>query len=191
LFQGDIGDFTPPGPYRLVLAPFNFLLHLHTDAELRRGLERVHELLRPGGMFLFDVTNPLPELLAPTGEASPSPLRRIRVGGDWYLQKERHRYDPQSRISETTFEFEPLFGDQAPFSCALSLRMMNPAEIDMLLAEAGFSGIRRLGSFTGVPFDGRGVVQVVETLRAAPEHSARQGGLGTCTGCSNLQGKPR
>lgn len=52
------GDFTaPPVPERvhLVTCPYRALSHLHRDADRRQTLSAVHDLLVPGGRFVFDV----------------------------------------------------------------------------------------------------------------------------------------
>lgn len=52
------GDFTsPPVPERvqLVTCPYRALAHVHSDAGRRQTLAAVHDLLLPGGQFVFDV----------------------------------------------------------------------------------------------------------------------------------------
>jgi SAM-dependent methyltransferase len=55
---GDLRD--PPITERvpIVICPFRSLLHMQTDEERRAALSRVHELLLPGGQFVFDVFTP-------------------------------------------------------------------------------------------------------------------------------------
>jgi SAM-dependent methyltransferase len=52
------GDFVrPPVPERvgLVTCPYRALSHLHSDSSRRQTLAAVHDLLIPGGRFVFDV----------------------------------------------------------------------------------------------------------------------------------------
>src|SRR5207249_11030021 len=42
----------------LVICPFRSLLHMHTDEDRRSVLAAAHELLLPGGLFVFDVFTP-------------------------------------------------------------------------------------------------------------------------------------
>src|SRR5438067_7379 len=42
----------------LVICPFRSLLHMHTDEDRRRVLVAAHDLLLPGGLFVFDVFTP-------------------------------------------------------------------------------------------------------------------------------------
>src|SRR5438034_9853538 len=55
---GDLRD--PPVAERvpLVICPFRSLLHMHTDEDRLRVLTSAHDLLLPGGRFVFDVFTP-------------------------------------------------------------------------------------------------------------------------------------
>ena len=56
-----VGDLRePPVNERvpLVICPFRSLLHMHTDEDRRLVLTSAHELLLPGGRFVFDVFTP-------------------------------------------------------------------------------------------------------------------------------------
>jgi SAM-dependent methyltransferase len=61
LREGDLRQ--PPVDERvaLVTSPFRSLLHLHSDSARRQALAAAHELLEPGGRFIFDVFTPSPE----------------------------------------------------------------------------------------------------------------------------------
>ncbi len=56
-----LGDLRRPpvdGSAALVISPFRALLHLESDADRLAGLQAVHDLLQPGGRFVFDVFAP-------------------------------------------------------------------------------------------------------------------------------------
>jgi SAM-dependent methyltransferase len=56
-----VGDLRePPIVERvpLVICPFRSLLHMHTDDDRRGVIEAAHDLLLPGGLFVFDVFAP-------------------------------------------------------------------------------------------------------------------------------------
>ena len=88
------GDFRrPPVTERveLVTAPFRSLLHLHTDADRAETLAAAHELLLPGGRFVFDVFTPS---RADIDETHDRWLER--EPGIW----ERARWDEQARDAD-------------------------------------------------------------------------------------------
>jgi SAM-dependent methyltransferase len=160
-YQGDMRAFSLPFRYRSVSIPLNGLMHLVTDDEMLACLFCVREHLAEGGRLFFDVSNPRGELLEAYGAADGMPIREFRLRGVTYLQSERHRYDPPSRISETVFSYEPQDADSPRFRCRLRLRMYPPAEIERLLSLSGFEIVERLGTFSGETFDGSGLTQIV------------------------------
>ncbi len=56
---GDMRDFELPRRFPLVIAPFNALMHLYSAADQDAALARVSAHLEPGGVFAFDLYNPL------------------------------------------------------------------------------------------------------------------------------------
>lgn len=161
LVEGDIRDFALVRRYRSILAPLNLLMHLHTDEEVCSCLACVRKHLLNGGRFLFDVTNPRAEILEAHGGPEGLPLRDIRVGNKKYLQKEQHRYDSESKISEVTFLFESRSPGAVSFMSRLRLRMFSPKEIRQLLEAEGFEILEHLGAFSGELFDGSGLTQIL------------------------------
>jgi SAM-dependent methyltransferase len=160
-FESDIRDFSLPCRYRAILAPLNLLMHLHTDREVLACLDCVRAHLQDKGKFLLDVSNPREEVLRDHGGPEGLPLRDVVVRGVKYLQKEHHRYDPASKISEVTFTFEPSQPGGTPFITRLRLRMFPPDDIRRLLALGGFQINEHLGTFTGEQFDGSGLTQII------------------------------
>jgi SAM-dependent methyltransferase len=66
LRYGDLRRPPVAGTYPLVTIPFRSLLHMQTDADRRAALRAVHELLEPGGRFVFDVFAPAADDIADT-----------------------------------------------------------------------------------------------------------------------------
>jgi SAM-dependent methyltransferase len=161
LFEADIRDFSLSRRYRAVVAPLNLLMHLHSDRELLECLECVKTHLLDRGILLFDISNPRDEILLEHGGPQGIPLRDVVVRGVKYLQREHHRYDPESKISEVTFTFEPGQPESRPFVTRLRLRMFSPGDIRRLLGLAGFKIHEYLGSFAGEQFDGSGLTQII------------------------------
>lgn len=66
-----VGDLRRPPVHErvpLVICPFRSLLHMHTDDDRLEALRAVHELLLPGGRFVFDVFAPAADDIAQTHE---------------------------------------------------------------------------------------------------------------------------
>jgi SAM-dependent methyltransferase len=126
---GDLRE--PPVPERvpLVLCPFRSLLHMETEAEKLRALRAAHDLLEPGGRFVFDVFSPSKEDIAETDgrwlEREPGIFERadwdegartlslsVRSNGDtttfglhWLSRPEWARL-----VDEAGFEIEAVYG---------------------------------------------------------------------------------
>ena len=161
LFEADIRSFSLETRYRVILAPFNLLMHLHRDQEVLGCLDSVASHLEEDGLLLLDVTNPKEELLVRHGPPG-LPLRDIRFRGVTFLQTEQHEYDESTKISQTLFTYEPRTKDAEPFACRLRLRMYAPEDIDGLLKQAGFEISRKLGSFAGETFGQDSMTQIIE-----------------------------
>lgn len=66
-----VGDLREPPVSELVplvICPFRTLLHMETKEEKLRALRAAHDLLEPGGHFVFDVFSPSREDIAETDE---------------------------------------------------------------------------------------------------------------------------
>jgi len=169
LFLADMRDFSLGRRYRLVIAPLNALMHLLDDADVLASLRSIRRHLEPGGRLLFDVHNPIPELLRPSPPQGTL-VRNLCLRGAWFAQREFFSYDGERRIGDIEYRFEPLSGTGA-FSVRLRLRYFPPAELDRLLSAAGFSVLRRDGGFGGEPFRAESMTQFVEAAPGNPEPS--------------------
>jgi SAM-dependent methyltransferase len=168
LYQKDMRSFALRRRYRVVLAPFNVLMHLHTDEDFLACLRCIRRHLEDNGTLIFDVSNPQQALLETVGEQRPVEQRSIRIRGLSYLQRERHLYNPSSGLSVTTYTFDPEGHDEAAFTTALSLRMYPPSQIEQLLQSGGFTIINRYGDFSNNPLSESSVVQIVEAKYEPP-----------------------
>jgi SAM-dependent methyltransferase len=119
---GDLRD--PPVIERvpLVICPFRSLLHMHTDEDRRRVLGAVHQLLVPGGRFVFDVFTPAADDIEQTH--------------DRWLEREpgifeRAVWDEQARTLTLT-----VTGPSGETTMALA--WLAPEEWRALLEESGF-----------------------------------------------------
>jgi SAM-dependent methyltransferase len=137
-----VGDLrTPPVTERvpLVICPFRSLLHMHTDEDRLDVLGAAHDLLVPGGRFVFDVFAPDTADIAQTH--------------DRWLEREpgifEHAvWDESARTLTLTVR-----GDERETTMALA--WLSPDEWRELLEQAGFEIEACYGWFDRTPYKGR------------------------------------
>jgi SAM-dependent methyltransferase len=137
-----LGDLRqPPVVERvpLVICPFRSLLHMHTDEDRLNVLGAAHELLVPGGRFVFDVFAPDAADIAQTH--------------DRWLEREpgifeRAVWDESARTLTLTVR-----GDERETTMALA--WLSPGEWRGLLERAGFEIEACYGWFDRSPYTGR------------------------------------
>jgi hypothetical protein len=177
---GDLRTFSVGGRFPLAIAAFNVLEHLYTRGEVMACLERIAAHLTPDGAFAFDVQ--LPDL---TWLARDSSRRWARTRftdpttGRAMVYSTNHDYDPVSQIVLIRLYYEPAdqdagtgidpSGSGRDASAAgptvrvvkLSQRKFFPAELEALVAHAGFRVAERYGDFSFRPLDGAAESQVL------------------------------
>jgi SAM-dependent methyltransferase len=135
---GDLRDPPVAERFPLVICPFRSLLHMHTDDERRAVLERAHELLLPGGRFVFDVFTPGSDDIAHTH--------------DRWLEREPGifelaRWDEVARTLTLTVR-----GPSGETTMALA--WLSADEWRALLEQTGFDVEECYGWFDRTPFTG-------------------------------------
>jgi SAM-dependent methyltransferase len=153
--------------FPVVIAAFNVLEHLYTRSEVAACLARVAAHLAPGGRFAFDVQ--LPELEWLTRDPSkrwsktrftdPTTQRAM-------VYSTNHDYDPVGQIANIRLYYEPANGVGRGRVVRLSQRKFFPAELEALVAHAGFRMVERYGDFSGSSLDRRATSQVLICVRA-------------------------
>jgi SAM-dependent methyltransferase len=136
-----LGDLRrPPVSERvaLVTSPFRSLLHLESDDARRDALAAAHDLLEPGGRFLFDVFRPSPQDVEKTHDRWLE-----REPGIW----ERALWDDKRRTLVLTVR-----GESA--EATMRLAWLPVDEWRALLEEAGFEIAALYGWFDGRRYDG-------------------------------------
>ena len=164
---GDLCTFTVPGKHGLAIAAFNVLEHLYTRGELAACLARVAAHLAPGGAFAFDVQMPdLAWLLrdprkrwAKTRFTDPTTKRPM-------FYSTNHDYDPVGQIANIRIFYDPVDGKGGSRVVKLSQRKYFPAELEALVAHAGFRVVARYGDFGWRELDGSAESQVLICERA-------------------------
>lgn len=163
--QGDMRDFALDARFKLVIAPFNVLLHLYEPGEFARCFRCVAEHLAPDGRFVFDVRVPSLSELA----RNPDRVYKARgfkhpTLGYKIEYEEQFRYDPIKQVQHITIRFRPGEGapkKARPSEVLLSQRQIFPNEMRALLALGGLELAGRYGDFSGRPLDEDDAQQIV------------------------------
>ncbi len=161
--RADLRGFRVAGQkFPLAIAAFNVLEHLYTRGELDACLRAVAAHLAPGGAFAFDVQMPdLAWLMrdpdkrwARTKFTDPSTKKQI-------FYSTNHDYDPVNQIALIRIFYEPADGRGPTRVVKLTQRKYFPAELEALVAHAGFRVVGRYGDFSFGPLDGAAESQVL------------------------------
>lgn len=160
-------DCAPSERFRLIVCPFNGLLHLYEREDLERFLSEVRRLLHPDGLFAFDVVNPDPQWLAREPHRRWSRTRfRHPVSREPLVYSTNHDYDPASQVMTIRHFYEP--DEKAkwpqpspPRTVIWTQRLYFPAELAALLHYNGFSLWYRAGGFDGQPLGPVSAEQVI------------------------------
>jgi SAM-dependent methyltransferase len=167
--EGDLRDFSVEGKFPLVIAAFNVLEHLYTRGEFAACLARVAAHLAPGGAFAFDVQ--LPDLAwlirDPYKRWAKTRFTDPTTGRAMYYST-NHEYDPVGQIALIRLYYEPVDGKGPTKIVKLSQRKYFPAELEALVAHAGFRVVERFGDFGGRPLEDGSESQVLVCERAIP-----------------------
>ena len=152
VIEGDLRDFVVPGAaprgFSLAIAAFNVIEHLYTRGEVELCLRRVRAHLAVGGAFVFDVQ--LPDLgwlmrdpnkrWARTKFTDPTTRRQM-------IYSTNHDYDPVGQIALIRLYYEPADGRGPTKIVKLSQRKFFPAELEALVAHAGYRVAARYADF--------------------------------------------
>ena len=137
-----VGDLRqPPVVERvpLVICPFRSLLHMHTDEDRLNVLGAAHELLVPGGRFVFDVIAPDAADIAQTHDRWLEREPGIFEHAVWDESARTLTLTVRSDERETT----------------MALAWLSPGEWRGLLERAGFEIEACYGWFDRSPYAGR------------------------------------
>lgn len=166
--RGDLCTFELGTTFPLVIAAFNVLEHLYTRGEVDACLRRVLAHLEPGGAFVFDVQ--LPDLAwlvrDPTKRWAKTRFTDPRSGRAMFYST-NHEYDPVSQIVLIRLYYDPVDGTPGRV-VKLTQRKFFPAELEALVAHAGFRVTAHFGDFSFGPLEGTADSQVLVCERAEP-----------------------
>jgi len=180
LVQGDIRDFSLGARFPLIVMAFNSFEHLYTRVEVAACLSRVREHLEEGGRFAFDVQNPnLAWLMRDPTRRWARTVFRHPTTGQRIAYSTNHVYDPVSQVAIIRIYYDPVEPetqrerDEATRTVVLAQRKFFPAELEALVAHAGFSVEQRYGDFAGEPLTGEAESQLLVCRPRSPSDTRR------------------
>lgn len=165
LHQRDIHDFDLDATFVLILAPFRVFQHL-TTIDVQLGfLANVARHLAPGGRFVFDVFNPRFEILvgADGVEREDTPETRLPDGRTFRRSYRIARVRWVDQVSESELIY---YVGGKRYVQAFEMRWFLPAELQHLLARAGFRVRAAYGDFARGPLVDGAPEQVLVAERA-------------------------
>lgn len=164
LHQRDMHEFDLGAQFPLIIAPFRVFQHLTTvDAQLR-FLANVARHLAPQGRFVFDVFNPRFAVLvsADGTEREDTPETTLPDGRTFRRAYRIARVRWVDQVSEAELIY---YVDGKRYVQAFEMRWFLPAELQHLLARAGFQVRQVYGDFARGPLVDGAPEQVVVAER--------------------------
>lgn len=158
--DADMRSFELDERFALVIAPFRALLHNLTDEEHLACFRRVRAHLRPHGRFAFNVFHPSLEFMSQHANAFAGVWRWAttteRADGGSIVRSDANRYDTVNRRIHSLLRYEEYASDGTLTRThlhRLELSYLYPADINRLLAAAGFRSIDIRGGFDERAFE--------------------------------------
>jgi SAM-dependent methyltransferase len=160
---GDLCTFeTPRRRFALVIAAFNVVEHLYTRGEVAAFLGCARAALAPGGVLAFDVQLPdLAWLIRDPNKRWARTKFTDPTTGRAMIYSTSHDYDPVGQIAMIRLYYDPADGRGPSRVVMLSQRKFFPAELEALVAHAGYRVDARYGDFAWQPLSAAAESQVI------------------------------
>jgi ubiquinone/menaquinone biosynthesis C-methylase UbiE len=151
------GDFEADGgPFHLAILPYGTLSHLTGQDEQIAALVRIARHLAPGGGLALDLSNPIPNL-----RADDVPALFVErffddpETGERVMQRSLTEVDRVTQIMTVTWVYDRLDaeGRVRRRVVPMRLRLILAAELHLMLAQAGFSGVELYGDYAFSPYE--------------------------------------
>jgi SAM-dependent methyltransferase len=168
LLLSDVRRFSAGSRFRLIFFAHNSIGHLHTFADLQACLHCVHAHLADDGLFVIDMFNPLPRLLAAAPDAHGRIGSCIDNSGQRVDVTETSHYDDATQMLHRVWHRTSPGGHET--TVGFKTRVLFPQELETLLRLSGFSIRARYGSFAREPFTKGSPQQLVVCAEAAARH---------------------
>ncbi len=147
LALGDMRDFTLLEPFGLILIAYNSFLYLEPD-ERFACLARVREHLARDGVFVLDVFQPDPELIAGAqGALIHAWTRQDPQTGHTVMKSQSSVADGDGVVSQHVYDELDGAGNVRRYVRSFRLHYLYRRELELLLPAAGFSLDGQYGSY--------------------------------------------
>jgi len=157
--HADVRDFAvaPPAArehaagFGLAIAPFRTMQHLTSPSDQLRCLATIRHHLRPGGRLVFDVFNPNYPLMSSDRSVETEETPELELADGRFMRRSVRVTDVHWR--EQTSDIELIYhvreagGATTRSVQAFPMRWYGPAELEHLLARAGFRVTVMYGNF--------------------------------------------
>jgi SAM-dependent methyltransferase len=161
LLEGDMRSFDAgKGQYKYVLIPFTSFLHLTSRPDQQEALANCYDHLIPGGYFLADIFLPDATHLARYLGSNLLSHEKVAVSEERNIMLVRltsSTYDQATQIISQKWYYQvyELTGERRlleSYWVPIELRVIFPAEWELLLEAAGFRIVEKWGDFARTPF---------------------------------------
>ena len=165
---------------RLVIAPFNALMHLYTWQDLLACFREVSRVLEAGGIFALDVLMPDLEWLTLDPDKRHCVTRFTHpTTGEKLVYSTNHVYDHATQICHVKIYYDAAQGrgrfraTSAPRAVVhLAHRQIWPEELRALISWAGLELVSHTGEFDGRRIDGTVESQALVARKPTRAHCA-------------------
>jgi SAM-dependent methyltransferase len=165
LLLADVRQFELDAKFRLIFFAHNSIGHLHTLNDLQACLRCVRAHLADDGLFVIDMFNPMPRLLAVAPEVRGRIGGFVGPAGERVEVTETSRYDDATQMLHRVWHLTPASGQET--SVAFKTRVMFPQELDSLLHLNGFSVRAKYGNFAKEAFTTGSAQQLIVCRKTA------------------------
>jgi 2-polyprenyl-3-methyl-5-hydroxy-6-metoxy-1,4-benzoquinol methylase len=145
----------PGGPFGVVIASLNSLLHLASAAAQRTALAQAFTALDPRGQLLIDVMNPTPAALVALDHQYVLEGTWHREDGSLVQKFSSRRVSAAEQQIETDiwYDITSADGSLRRIPTSFSMRYLHRSELELMLELAGFASWECYGSYELDPFD--------------------------------------
>ncbi len=154
LVQGDMRTFQIDRQFDRIILPFNGLFCLLHDNETLACFQQVHQHLKPGGSFLFDVYTVDEEELALVDQEAWEPLTEIHETHRTIEIFERRQWQPETQRVDASYRYRIHEGSEVREEIyTIPQRYLTYSQCRQLLYQARLQITQRYSDFRCSPWE--------------------------------------